>query len=84
MLTGRFFRESEREREIERIDTSPVFNIHLHLCSREIEKIDIDRKRKAIVRDREDRDRYMDRKRKAKVRDRDRYKEKGYSERKRR
>ena len=43
LLTGRFFRESEREREIERIDTSPFFNIHLHLCSREIEKREIER-----------------------------------------
>ena len=36
-----------------------------------MEKIEIDRKRQAIVRDREDRDRQMDRKRKAKVRDRE-------------
>ena len=52
-----------------------------------MEKIEIDRKRQAIVRDREDRDRQMHRKRKAIERDRedrDRYKEKGYSERQRR
>ena len=52
-----------------------------------MEKIEIDRKRQAIVRDREDRDRQMHRKRKAIVRDRedrDSQKDKDYSERYRR
>ena len=52
-----------------------------------MEKIEIDRKRQAIVRDREDRDRQMHRKIKAVERDRedrDRYKEKGYIDRQRR